>query len=207
MVQRVAVYIDGFNLYYGLRSKRWRRYYWLDIRALSVKLLRPGQRLMRVKYFTAPVLSRPDDPGQQDRQRRYLGALATLRDVQILYGYFLSKMSICPACGANRETFEEKMTDVNIAVELLGDACDDAFDTAIIISGDSDLSGPISAVRLRHPDKSVIVAFPPNRTSFRMRQSASASFTIGRRMFSGSLLPERVHTAAGYDIEKPPEWA
>ena len=29
--QRVAVYIDGFNLYYGLKSKGWSRYYWLDL--------------------------------------------------------------------------------------------------------------------------------------------------------------------------------
>ena len=32
MTRRVAVYVDGFNLYYGLRSKGWRRYYWLDLR-------------------------------------------------------------------------------------------------------------------------------------------------------------------------------
>ena len=30
--QRVIVYIDGFNFYYGLKSTtRWRKYYWLDI--------------------------------------------------------------------------------------------------------------------------------------------------------------------------------
>ena len=44
MTRRVAVYVDGFNLYYGLRSKGWRRYYWLDLRSLSEQLLRPGQR-------------------------------------------------------------------------------------------------------------------------------------------------------------------
>ena len=33
MTRRVAVYVDGFNLYYGLRSKGWRRYYWLDLHA------------------------------------------------------------------------------------------------------------------------------------------------------------------------------
>ena len=37
-MDRVAVYIDGFNLYYGLKSKRkgwrgskWPCYYWLDV--------------------------------------------------------------------------------------------------------------------------------------------------------------------------------
>ena len=35
------------------------------------------------------------------------------------------------------------MTDVNIAVQLLGDAQDKVFDTAIVISADSDLAGPV----------------------------------------------------------------
>lgn len=54
-IQRVSVYVDGFNLYYGLKSKGWRHYYWLDLRRLSEKLLRPGQRLVMVRYFTARV--------------------------------------------------------------------------------------------------------------------------------------------------------
>ena len=53
------------------------------------------------------------------------------------------------------------MTDVNIAVELLGDAQDDAFDTAIIISGDSDLTPPVRATLERYPGKRVIVASLP----------------------------------------------
>ena len=39
--QRVAAYIDGFNLYYGLRSKGWQRYYWVDMNLLVGKLLAP----------------------------------------------------------------------------------------------------------------------------------------------------------------------
>jgi hypothetical protein len=39
-VVRVAVYIDGFNLYFGLRAKSDRKYLWLDLQALSVSLLR-----------------------------------------------------------------------------------------------------------------------------------------------------------------------
>ena len=55
-LQRVAAYIDSFNLYYGLRSKGWRRYYWLDLRRLAERLLRPGQQLAAVRYFTTRVV-------------------------------------------------------------------------------------------------------------------------------------------------------
>ena len=42
------------------------------------------------------------------------------------------------------------MTDVNIAVELLHDAHTDLFDTAILVSGDSDLTSAITALRERY---------------------------------------------------------
>ena len=30
--QKVIVYVDGFNFYYGLKKNiRWRQYYWLDM--------------------------------------------------------------------------------------------------------------------------------------------------------------------------------
>ena len=34
-MQRVIVYIDGFNLYYGLRAAGLQRYYWLDLRRFA----------------------------------------------------------------------------------------------------------------------------------------------------------------------------
>ena len=205
-MQRVSVYVDGFNLYYGLKSKGWRRYYWLNLRRLSEKLLRPGQRLVMVKYFTAKIAPRDDDLDQQVRQDIYLQALTTLPDLHIHYGHFLPQKRACAQCGAVWETYEEKMTDVNVAVELLGDAQDDVFDTAIIVSADSDLTSPARAVRQRYPEKRVVVAFPPNRVSKQLRQTATASFTIGRRIISDSQLPERVAKANGYVLRKPPQW-
>lgn len=206
MTNRVAAYVDGFNLYYGLRSKGWRRYYWLDVRRLAKNLLRPGQSLAAVHYFTARTLPEPDDPGKPARQSAYLEALATLPDLRIHYGYYLAKDRRCAQCGAVWQTHEEKMTDVNMAVEMLGDAQDDAFDTAILISADSDLAGPVYAVRRRYPGKRVVAAFPPNRNSFRLREAASASFTIGRGVVSDSLLPDRVARDDGYVLTRPASW-
>lgn len=205
-MQRVTVYIDGLNLYYGLKSKGWRRYYWLDLRRLAVNLLRPGQRLVAVRYFTARVSSRADDPDKPVRQNTYLEALATLPYLHIHYGHHLPKSITCLNCGTTWTTYEEKMTDVNIAVELLGDAQDDAFDTAIIISADSDLTGPVSAVRQRYPKKRVIVVLPPNRSSFQLRGTATASFTIGRKVLKDSQLPDQVVEANGCILTRPPSW-
>ena len=52
----------------------------------------------------------------------YLDALETLEGVRLHYGHYLAKTRQCPRCRATWQVFEEKMTDVNIAVELLGEA-------------------------------------------------------------------------------------
>lgn len=63
--QRVIVYIDGFNFYYGLRSDcRWKKYYWLDFVKLFEMFMKPNQELVSVKYFSARV----KDPDKSIRQ-------------------------------------------------------------------------------------------------------------------------------------------
>ena len=204
--QRVVVYVDGLNLYYGLKSRNWRRYYWLNLRRLAERLLRPGQSLTMVRYFTARVEPQASDPERHIRQDTYLQALATLPDLTIQYGYHLPKNATCQRCGATRKTFEEKMTDVNIAVALLRDAVRNVFDTAIVISADSDLTSPIDTVLRDHPEKRVVVAFPPRRSSVTLSTRATASFTLGRRLVSDSQLPPQVVKPNGYVLYKPTRW-
>ena len=45
-VKNVIAYIDGFNLYYGLRAKGWKWAYWLNMQALMRLFLKPGQKLV-----------------------------------------------------------------------------------------------------------------------------------------------------------------
>lgn len=206
-MKRVVAYIDGFNLYFGLRSKGWRRYYWLDVQKLAANLLSKGQELVAAKYFTARVSATSRDPDKAKRQSIYLDALKAHSDTKIVYGHYLAKPIRCFKCSATWQTHEEKMTDVNIAVELLTDAFDGIFDTALIISGDSDLSRAIELVRNRFPGKSVCVAFPPTRISQRLQNIANAYFVIGRRKLAQSQLPSPVMTADGYALERPLSWA
>ena len=64
------------------------------------------------------------------------------------------------ACSHRFKIPGEKLTDVNIAVEMVSDAFEDKFDTALLISAD-DLVAPVKKVRSLC--KRVIVAFPPGR--------------------------------------------
>ena len=159
-----------------------------------------------VHYFTAGVFAEPHDPDKPVRQNTYLEALETLPDLHVHKGYYRAKEQRCSTCGATWKTYEEKTTDVNIAVELLGDAQDDVFDTAIVVSGDGDLAGPVRAVRRRYPHKRVVVAFPPGRHSAGLRNEATAFFTIGRDALRDSQFPQRVTKADGYVLTRPQKW-
>lgn len=149
-MERVITYIDGFNLYFGLRSKKWQRYYWLNFNLLAANLMKPYQKHIYTKYFTSRIVN---PLGKHKRQTVYLEALQTLPDLSIYYGKYQHNPHKCPNCGHVETIPSEKMTDVNIAVELLADAYQDKFDTALLISADSDLTSPIEKVRQLFPKR------------------------------------------------------
>lgn len=202
-MERVIAYVDGFNLYFGLRSKGWYRYYWLDIRLLAQNLMKPNQRLVLTKYFTARISGPPD---KEERQSTYIEALETLSDFEIFYGKYQLNPRQCPRCGLQDEVPNEKMTDVNIAVEILKDAYQDRFDVALLISADADLVPPVKTVRELFRQKRVVIACPPGRYSITLADSANESFIIGRAKIAKSLLPEEIHKPDGYVLRRPPLW-
>jgi hypothetical protein len=205
-MNRVVGYIDGFNLFFGLRDSGLRRYYWLSPALLIQNLMKPWQTLAGVRYFSARISPSPGDPDKHLRQQTYLEAVETLAGVEAVYGHYLSKPKECRACGAQWQQAEEKMTDVNIAVRLLADAMDDAFDTAMIVSADSDLVPPVDAVRARFPSKRIIIASPPARHSTRLAASANACFTIGRKKLQDSQLPDTITKPDGFVLTRPASW-
>ena len=202
-MERVIAYVDGYNLYYGLREKGWKRFYWLNIQAMVRHLLKPNQTLVTTKYFTT-IIKQPEE--RRRRQAVFLEALRTLNDFQIYYGHFLVDTVSCRHCGHTYETYHEKMTDVNISVELMTDAFQDQFDVVLLVSADSDLVGPVKAVQRLFSGKRVVVAFPPGRSSKALKQAADAQIYVGRNVLAKSLFPDQVVKPDGYILRRPLEW-
>lgn len=213
---RTICYVDGFNLYYGLRDAGLRHCYWLNIRELAARLVRPPFVPTRTKYFTARVSGKhPNDSlvkaierdASRLRQQVFLEALETLPALDIVEGHYLLKRTQCSACKANFHLPEEKMTDVRIATELITDAFLDRFDSAVIISADADLVPPIESVKAHFPTKRILVAFPPKRKSFHLSQVADANIDIWEHTLRRSQLPDEVPSRDGARmLRRPPEW-
>ena len=80
MALKTNVYVDGFNLYYG--CVRGTPYKWLDVAAFCARLL-PKNQINRIRYFTALVTPRANDPQQRMRQEIYLRAIRTIPNLTI----------------------------------------------------------------------------------------------------------------------------
>lgn len=204
-MHRVSAYIDGFNLYFGFKQAGFKRYYWLDVRRLAQQFLRVNQTLGDVHYFTARIRDNGRNAADRKRQGTYLEALQTRR-ADIQYGHFLEKTVQCHHCRATWTSYEEKMSDVNLAVQLQADAFDNAFDTAFIISGDSDMAPPIRRIRQRFADKRLLVILPPARHSAELKRAAHACLHVGENELRASQLPASINKPDGYVLSRPDTW-
>jgi uncharacterized LabA/DUF88 family protein len=201
--ERVVAYIDGFNLYFGMKQSNWSKYYWLNVEKLVQSLLKQNQILVGIKYFTSRV---SDNNSKTQRQNEYLEALETVDSIKIFYGKFQSYQETCRKCGNQYSLKNEKMTDVNIAVEMLSDAFLNAFDAAMLISGDSDLIPPMNTIHKLFTTKRVFIAFPPNRHNQSVSNVAKGSFTIGRKTLQDSQFPNELTNKYGHILRRPTSW-
>ena len=201
--ERVIAYIDGFNLYFGLKDKGWRRYLWLDLVGMARDLLKPHQELVGVKYFTTRV-GNPVESVR--RQSTYIDALTHHGGVEFVFGNFLWNPIGCDGCGREWDKREEKQTDVAIAVHMICDSLAGAFDTCLLVCGDSDQVPSVTKLVEEH-GKRVVVACPPERISNHLNSAASAHFVIGRQAFANNHLPDYVtNPDTGYVLYRPAEW-
>lgn len=168
---RVAAFIDGFNLYHALDGDpALHKYKWLNLAKLARCFVKPDDEITAVFYFTAYATWAPDKVA---KHKNYVRALE-LEGVKPVFGEFRKKDRKCPKCRKDYTTFEEKETDVNIAIKLFQTAITNLYDTALVVSGDSDLIPALEAVKRTFPDKKIVVVIPIGRRAEALKQTAHA---------------------------------
>lgn len=207
---RTIIYVDGFNLYFGALKKT--PYRWLDILTLC-NIYLPTNDIVAIKYFTAKVSARPNDPQQPARQHAYLRALETIPCVEIIYGHYLShvvsaRLASPPNNGSpyvNIIKTEEKGSDVNLATYLLHDAHQNRYDIAVVISNDSDLLEPIKLVRA-DLGKIVGILNPQKHPSRAIQPHIDFIKQIRPGPLSAAQFPNQLTDKKGNTIYKPTTW-
>ena len=205
---RTIIYIDGLNLYYG--SLKNTSYKWLDLHALCKNLLPKNYDIIEIKYFTARVKPRADNPDVHKRQNIYFRALKQhISCLKIFYGHFsyhdvFMKNAEPPPKIVKVIKTEEKGSDVNLSVQMLNDAWLDAYDCAVLISNDSDMAEALKLVKTHHSQKHIWLINPTkNQTSHRLQQYANQVRKIRSRLLVKCQLPQSIPKSS---LCKPRQW-
>ncbi|NOK78966.1 MAG: NYN domain-containing protein [Chloroflexi bacterium AL-N5] len=132
--ERVALFIDGSNLYNGMRDNLSNTR--VNLQMLMKQLLGKRQ-LYRTYYYNAPLTSDYEDD-LREGQQRFFESLRRIPFVTVRLGRLHRR---------HDGSLVEKGIDVAIAVESLALAYEDAYDTAILVSGDSDYVELVEAIK------------------------------------------------------------
>jgi uncharacterized LabA/DUF88 family protein len=202
-MSRVVFFVDGFNVYHAIEANpAYRKYKWLDLEKLCRSLTRRADQLVSILYFTAYT---PWDVHKAACHRLYVQALQ-VKGIEVVFGEFKRKDRVCRSCHRTYQTFEEKQTDVNIAIKLFQLSINDVYDTAIILSGDSDLLPAINAVKRTFPAKRIGVAIPPGRQADALKHATDFHIKLKERHLSTCQFPDVVSVGDGRVLERPPSW-
>ena len=214
--KRTIVYIDGSNLYYGLLRDTMCK--WLDVKVFAKKLLLPEYQVDAVKYFASRVIDKTDGHLKAERQARYLDALSS-QGVQVFEGYYRVRVErleavehACKSCGlvahpgyVRGTRMSEKLTDVNMATEMLKDAYENRADAFVLVSGDADFAPALRVVRYS-TGHSVIVFNPQRSICNELRRYATFYKNIPVGFCDGCRLPDSFETSDGRTIRCPAAW-
>lgn len=133
MESRVAIFIDGSNLYHALRNKFGRH----DIKFNKFIEKLCGERyLLRTYYYN--VLQDPNQrPDGYRDQREFLDILRKTPYLEVRLG--TTKLS--------QGVPVEKGVDIMLATDLLNFAWNNLYDVAILVSGDADFAYALQTVK------------------------------------------------------------
>ncbi|MBI2906727.1 MAG: NYN domain-containing protein [Chloroflexi bacterium] len=169
MEDRVAIFIDGSNLYHALRGNFNR--YDLNFTEFARKLV--GQRrLFRTYYYN--VLQDPTQrPEGHREQQEFLEALRKTPYLEVRLGG--TKMA--------QGTTVEKGIDIMLATDLLLFAWNGLYDVAVLVSGDGDFAYALQAVK--NMGKHVEVANFESNVSKDLLNVADNRHLLNREFFTG----------------------
>ncbi|MBW3003799.1 NYN domain-containing protein [Candidatus Woesearchaeota archaeon] len=140
---RVSVYIDGANFLYGLKSIR-NNYsdYYFDFEKYIKKIV--GKRNLVKMYYYNASLKQEKNPEIFKRQQKLFARLRGIGRCQVIL------------CKRQRRTHKDghefftiKGDDIHLAIDMLRDAYENKFDSAILITGDGDFSPLVKAVKAK----------------------------------------------------------
>lgn len=175
MEDRVAIFIDGSNLYHALRSNFGR--YNINFAEFANRFC-VSRRLFRTYYYNVQQdpIQRPDAFREQ---QEFLDTLRQAPYLEVRLGSTKLTQGV-PV---------EKGVDIMLATDLLYFAWNDSYDVAVLVSGDSDFAYALQAVK--NMGKHVEVAYFEGGISKDLLNIADNRYLLDRGFFNGLWVGKR----------------
>ncbi|MBD3252291.1 NYN domain-containing protein [Candidatus Pacearchaeota archaeon] len=167
--ERVAIFIDGSNLYNNLK-----RYKIKTIFENLIRNLENRREIVDIYYYTA-LLDKEYDSEAYEKHNKFLEKIKLIPNLHVTL------------CNLRKITLKDgsveffiKGDDVNLATDLIKGSFKDLYDVAIIVSGDEDFLPAIKVVQ--ENNKKVINAFFPKSSSYLLRNCCDSSINLKKAL-------------------------
>jgi len=177
MESRIAIFIDGSNLYHALRNNFKRHD--LNFADFTARLCN-SRRLFRIYYYNV-LQDQTQWPEGYREQQEFLGILRKTPYLEVRLG----------GTKVTQGVSVEKGIDIMLATDLLYFAWNDFYDVAMLVSGDSDFAYALQAVK--NMGKHVEVAYFERGISKDLLNVADNQHQLNRSFFKGLWVGKR-HT-------------
>jgi len=166
-MEKVIIFIDGSNFYYGLKENIG--FTKVDFNYFAQKLS-SGRQYIRTYYYNVRLDARGDKAKYQAQQRFF--------DALNFVPYFTVKFGYLQKTGAS---YVEKGIDINIAVDMFKLAKDDVYDTAILVTSDADFVPAVEVIQ--ELGKHVENAYFKKGRSFHLRKACDNFIELDKSFF------------------------
>jgi len=166
--ERVSIFIDGSNFYHS--TKKLKVTDKIDFQKLITELV-GNRELIKVYYYNAS-LDLGANPKVYWEQQKFFDVLRKIPKFKVI----LCKLKKVKRDG--KIIYEMKGDDTHLVSDLVGEAYENNFDTAIIISGDEDFISPIE--RVRKLNKRIENAYFSSSSSYNLRKKCDKSIHLNK---------------------------
>jgi uncharacterized LabA/DUF88 family protein len=212
-MNRTIFLVDGFNLYHSVveasRDLKGASTKWLDINSLCnsyLHVIGNNAKIEQIYYFSALAYHlQKTSPSKIKNHKLFIKALHSVGVISQL-GRFKKKTSWCPKCKSQFKSHEEKETDVAISTQLLESLIKNECDTAVLITGDTDLAPAVRSAHHLFPKIDICFGFPYKRKNKELAKISSKSFYISKESYTKHQFPIKIILPNNIELVKPPKW-
>ncbi len=182
---------------------------WLNIYSMCSSYLSAignNAQIAGVFYFSA--LARHIEAFKPDVVARHKLFIECLEStgISVELARFKKKSIPCDHCGLKIKRYEEKETDVAVAAKLLELLFLDECDTAVLVTGDTDIVPAVKTAQRLFPKKQIAFLLPYKRHNQELVRLVAMHFEIKKETYVRHQFADPYLTSKGKTLHKPSGW-